>query len=86
MNSHHVPVSVCPICQYEMDCATNVQGKEPPNQNSFSLCLRCGEILRFTPELKLREVTLSDLLELPRDVDRLLTKAQQLIRQQRPKV
>jgi hypothetical protein len=56
MSKHtRVPLSKCPMCAYEMDCATCVENKEQlPKPNDVTLCIKCGEVLVFTEGLALR--------------------------------
>lgn len=50
-----VPLSKCPLCGYEMDCATCVDIPEhTPRPEDVTICIKCGEVLVFTEGLGLR--------------------------------
>lgn len=79
-----LPRCPCPTCGYVVDSATHVGDKEiSPNDGDLSLCLKCGEILVFNPDLSLRASTLNDLMGLPADTNATLERAQTLIRAKR---
>lgn len=42
--------SVCPHCNYEMDCATPVEGSPKPKPVDISICINCAAINVFTDE------------------------------------
>ena len=47
---HRIKPGRCPLCNYRMDAATNIspgRSTRPPRKGDFTLCLRCGAILRF---------------------------------------
>lgn len=52
--TYKVTISRCPTCSYSMNAATNLGGEAMPTPGSFSLCLNCGEFLRFADDLSLR--------------------------------
>lgn len=85
MSDTKLPASTCPTCGYLLECATVIsrQGAKP-KPDDFSLCMKCGEILRFKADLSLRIVELNDLLDLPREVSITLEHAQKHIRRKRP--
>lgn len=50
-----LPLSKCPTCSYEMDCATCVENEDwVPKSGDVTICIKCGEFLVFTTGLKLR--------------------------------
>jgi hypothetical protein len=50
-----VPLSKCPVCKYEMDCATCVEKEDwVPKAGDGTICIKCGEFLLFTEGLGLR--------------------------------
>ncbi len=78
-------VSICPICNYEMDCATAIDDKEAnPIPGDVSVCLSCGEIFVFDEQLQLTTPTISEMLSWPKETNQLLTRTQRLIRAKRP--
>jgi hypothetical protein len=45
--------TTCPRCGYKMDAATHIgKGRARPKPGDFSLCLQCGQILRFDQQLE----------------------------------
>ncbi len=57
-----VKPSACPSCAYVMDCATCVFDKTAvPKPDDFSVCLACGEVLRFDEDMELQRLVRSDV-------------------------
>lgn len=80
-----LPRSLCPTCGYHMDAATCVTKEAvAPKADDFSLCMKCGEILVFNPDLTLRAVELNDLTTADRLTHLTLERGQKFIRQRRP--
>jgi uncharacterized protein with PIN domain len=48
-----VPESRCPVCEYPMNAATafNENDPVPPVADDLSVCMNCGEILKFSSDL-----------------------------------
>lgn len=63
--SYEVPEACCPKCGRHNDRATVLEG-EPvkPSSGDISICFGCSAVSMFTPELRLRELTLVELTEL----------------------
>lgn len=58
MTEHTVPDSHCPVCGYHADRASNCDGFDAsPQPGDLSVCVACGAMLTFTPELALAELT-----------------------------
>lgn len=79
-----LPTSACPTCGYEMDSASSVGRKATPKPGDFSLCMRCGAVLRFDAELRLEPATSDELTELDEEGRTTLLRAQAVIRKLRP--
>lgn len=76
-----LPPSACPSCGHLMDaamCISKPAGR--PEPGDLSLCLKCGEILVYADQLKLRTAELNDLMRLDKKRGRRLSRAQTLIR------
>lgn len=58
-------VTKCPVCDANLNAAAPAEGENRPNPGDYSLCLYCGEYLRFTDELKLRSLTTADIVDAP---------------------
>jgi hypothetical protein len=76
-------VSFCPECFYRMDSAECIHGDGKPKSGDASICLNCGELLIFKPDLSLRRTTWlerSAMEQSPKQWQK-IRKAQQLIAQ-----
>lgn len=70
-HTHRVPKSACPYCGHNMDAASG--GKDGPQEEDCSVCIRCGNWLVYGPGLILREMSAKEIEELPADTFRLLS-------------
>lgn len=63
MADHRVPLTVCPTCGYRADGASNVFNPKAvrPKSGDFSMCMSCGEILRFNDDYTMRALTYDDI-------------------------
>jgi len=52
-----VPESFCFACGDKMDAAVNIDGTSAPHEGCLTVCLRCGHVMAFAADLKLRELT-----------------------------
>ena len=74
----------CPVCHYEMDRTTALTGDDhTPSPGDITLCLKCGEIMRFDENLIMEAATLADLLDCTAEQSDMLRKAQAIIRRER---
>lgn len=73
---------ICPTCGKRFDTATQVEGQSGPAPKDWTLCLYCGEILRFDAELHPAALTAADAHELEADwgLSNKLRKLQQRLR------
>ncbi len=56
--SFFVRENSCPSCNYVMDMAGSVDGRPLiPEPGDLSVCIRCGELLRFARGMKLHKMT-----------------------------
>jgi hypothetical protein len=64
-NQVKLPEYICK-CGYKLDASTFPKNKEKvvPVVGDFSVCFKCGRILRFGEGLQLRPVTPEELVEL----------------------
>lgn len=61
-----VPLSACPCCGKEMDCASPVDGvQSKPVEGDLSVCINCAAVLQFDDKLMLKELTAEDRQSLP---------------------
>ena len=74
--------SRCPQCGYKLDAATKAYGEEAsPEAGDTSVCLNCGQVLKYQADLTLRKATAAEIRELMDDGDawRTIEKAQRFI-------
>ena len=87
IESIKIPGNYCPTCKSLIDELTSVRDKTSrPTPNTFSVCTKCGEILRFDQQLRSQTATEEDLEEvLIGDIEAfmMLLTAQQIIRRDR---
>jgi len=84
MNETTIPASKCPTCGYEMDSSTCVDDDTvKPKPGDFSVCMKCGEMLRFTGTMGIRIVELNDMMELTGNNQAQLVHIQRVVRKER---
>ena len=55
------PASKCPACGHPLTRATGIDGGEQaPDPGDYSVCLYCGQLLRFDEDLAVRPATLDE--------------------------
>jgi hypothetical protein len=53
--------SLCPYCGYFVDRASGVRDwNSRPDPGDFSICMSCGGVMRFNPNMTLRKITALD--------------------------
>jgi len=68
---------LCPHCGAKLDTSTELGHEDhAPVPGDYSMCLHCGVILIYTPELQVRRAELEDLAKLPKETLLLLMRAQ----------
>lgn len=86
MNEATLPKSECPICFYEMDAATALEGdRATPMPGDYSLCINCGALLVFEERSQLRQATEDDMEFLFPDQRDKIQITQQFIRASKEK-
>lgn len=66
--SERLPVSICWHCDMALDAATDPEDEQSvPTEGAVSICLYCGAVGIFGPELALRPPTEAELDELAND-------------------
>jgi hypothetical protein len=61
----------CSTCGYTFEMCSSLTGTSGPQAGDYTLCIECGEIFQFGPEMELRPT---------RYRNRLLRRAQKFIR------
>ena len=80
--NHPLPEQTCEVCGYKFDCAMGT-GSQRPRPGDYSVCLKCGEIYTYQPDMTMRVPTLMELMELDAETSRQLELVQTKIREQR---
>lgn len=80
MSTHRMKMQLCPICGYELDAHSGLDGADKPDKDDFSICMKCGEIMQFNEDLTLRATTNEAFQELAPKQQEDLKRAQHLIR------
>lgn len=81
-----VPADFCPNCGYMIDHASEMAtGAEiMPKEKDFTLCLSCGHLFRFGPELKMVPATVEDVHALSKpDLLRILMAQKHIVKRGR---
>lgn len=63
-----LPTVSCPTCGKTLDAATHPTEDVSPSPGDVTICIGCQDILIFTDELGLRNVTDADIPEIPLDL------------------
>lgn len=67
-SEHFIKPCACPVCDYYLDCTANANKEtDPPKPGDFSVCFKCGALLRWNLEMDMKEATPEDLDELDPD-------------------
>lgn len=85
-NGQQIPECACINCGKNLDAATaalDYPKSQRPGPGDVSLCVHCGEVMVFTPDMKLRPAELNDLLKLSKAEQMALERGQQLARELR---
>lgn len=57
-----LPETKCPRCGHKLNCATVVDGDAGSvSPGDFSVCIGCAAVLRYTPDMTLREASQKEL-------------------------
>jgi hypothetical protein len=68
---------LCPHCGAKLDASTELgEDDAAPIPGDYSMCLHCGCILIYKPDMTMRRAELEDLAEMPKDALLLLMRAQ----------
>jgi hypothetical protein len=84
-NGGIIPSDRCPICAYEFDAASGMTHDARPKPGDVSLCIKCGEVLEFASDMRVRQASLETMLSLPDDAKAQVDKMQKIIRKERLK-
>lgn len=79
MKTTAMPTSACPTCGYVMDQASSVEGEATPKTGDFSVCMRCGELLRFNAALHVRLASDTEVNALPKNLREMLYRTRRAV-------
>jgi len=51
----------CPNCKKALDAAQHLSGDDRPSDGDLTVCLYCGHLMVFGPNLSLRELTSDEM-------------------------
>lgn len=61
-----VPPCLCPWCGYMSDAVTSVEKNGiQPKPGDISMCINCGGLLIFRPDMTMRKIEEADLKDAP---------------------
>jgi hypothetical protein len=64
----HLPRSACSACGYRIDAASAPAYRNTsPSSGDVSICLQCGHIMAFAEDLRLRDLTDAEMIEVAGD-------------------
>lgn len=61
MRKMRITPSNCPYCGQKLDAVTRSSKQEAPKEDDLTICIACGEILMFGPQLRLKKCTLTPM-------------------------
>jgi len=63
----HTPESKCLNCGYVMDAATGFGPDNKPSEGDIAICFRCGAVMAFGKDLKLRGLSDQEIARIEAD-------------------
>ncbi len=85
MKNYKMPRSCCPTCGYSVDTASNATGSGKPRPKDFTICLNCGDLLRFAEDLTMIATGVDQTSdELTPKQKQMIAHSQHFIRQRGP--
>jgi len=63
IKSNIMPNNACLNCGDIMDRATSVDHEFKPHEGAIAVCLKCGHIMSFDAQLKFRELTDEEIID-----------------------
>lgn len=85
----HLPQSWCPSCRQPLNAAGSVPapdweaGRQHPVEGDLTICAGCDAVLQFSAGMQLRQVTETEIAELPVDERLAIGRAQSFTRRAR---
>jgi len=65
LNTFKTPTCKCPVCSYEMDACSGVDGDSAPAKDDITVCYNCATLLLFNDDLTIRLPTVQERKEIP---------------------
>jgi hypothetical protein len=66
-DQYRVPLSACPSCGTQCDAASTTNESTQPVPGDISICVRCGELLKFGDDMRLMRLTHEERIEVEAD-------------------
>lgn len=57
------PISKCQACDYKLDSVSSLTEAEAPKPGDVTICLKCGHLMGFNPNLSVRPLTDEEMLD-----------------------
>ncbi len=76
MKTYRHVSTTCPRCKMRLNATVDPKGRGMPRPGDLTICVQCGEILKFDNRLRLRPVTAEQIESLPK------ATAEELLEQQ----
>lgn len=78
MKTTRVEKDVCPVCNSTLDSFSSITDNEP-TVGDLSICIHCLSYLEISENLKLKELSVDDFVNLPNDVSLELMKMRKVL-------
>jgi hypothetical protein len=62
-----MPRDHCLACKHKFNRALGIDGEGPPDSGDITICIACGHIMAFADDLKVRELTAGEMIEIAGD-------------------
>jgi hypothetical protein len=72
IEEYHVPGSACINCGKDIDAASPVGSGRAPQSGDFSICLYCRHLMVYGDDLRVRNLTDEEVIEVAGDPDLVL--------------
>jgi hypothetical protein len=67
MKTIDTPADKCSSCGYRFNATTDLTGDAVPRPGDYSICIKCGHLMVFNDDLRLREPTDAEIVEVAGD-------------------
>ena len=74
---HPMPLTLCPNCGHKLRRASGINTEGPPTPGDITICIKCGKILEFQPDMTTATISIRDL---PPTTQQIIRQGQAAIR------